>query len=463
MKQVYVICGSDCKTVKQQKVHNLLRICEKQIAQKLLNAAKLLQDHVYTETAVMCGTEDVFAVDIYYHSYCCKDYVNKYNLKIAELDFQNTAYSLSFIRDKLPVSQDRISVGLRSKVKCQELIRMGPMKHRGEIDVSAQDTFTVVTSNGEPNSSTLDECPFGNVSIASGTNTTETVTTTPEADAHLTTSPITDASGIPSIKSISLDYFLWLVNRLSKRIIEEDIQDYLKEKSRQFQSFAYWFSSYRNGGFVVNTNRTGSGVRFDQALEQSYNRPAKVSRGIIGVTRKKDAVALWGIIKHKKDEYVHLFKMQDGVDGELFVHHNFNQSSAKKIKELVQDFEECPYRRDCVQISKHLASKADIKDKTIKALIFIEYGCHCGFPAEELLVHEITSSAFFLVDKDRYVKKSVKSQLGTELLKLCPEIDAKGLTTPNKAYITDFMAMVRKTPFKELEPPVKIFNDLAVA
>ncbi len=34
----------------------------------------------------------------------------------------------------------------------------------------------------------------------------------------------------------------------------------------------------------------------DQALEQRYNRPAKVSGGIIGVTRKKEAVALWGII-----------------------------------------------------------------------------------------------------------------------------------------------------------------------
>ena len=119
--------GSDCKTVKQQKEHNLLRICEKQIAQKLLNAAKLLQDRVYTETAAMCGPEDVFAADIYYHSYCCKEYFNKYNLKIVEiiksleaeesvaagnerlkerflvleLDFQNTAYSLSFIREKL--------------------------------------------------------------------------------------------------------------------------------------------------------------------------------------------------------------------------------------------------------------------------------------------------------------------------------------------------------------------------
>jgi hypothetical protein len=55
--------------------------------------------------------------------------------------------------------------------------------------------------------------------------------------------------------------------------------------------------------------------------------------------------------------------------------------------------------------------------------------------------------------------------LGTEFLKLCPEIDAKGPPTaaPTKAYIIDFMAMVKKIPFKKLEPPVKIFNDLAVA
>ena len=55
--------------------------------------------------------------------------------------------------------------------------------------------------------------------------------------------------------------------------------------------FPLLYSSYMNGGFVVNTNRKGSGAPFDQALEQSYNRTAKVSCGIIGVTRKKDAVA----------------------------------------------------------------------------------------------------------------------------------------------------------------------------
>ena len=235
-------------------------------------------------------------------------------------------------------------------------------------------------------------------------------------------------------------------------------------------------------------------------------------------------MALWGIIKHKKDEYVHLLKMQDDVDGELSVHHNFNNSCAKKITELVKEIEDylqkvcSPFldletlknvltgeivskvdvlcctkmgrgaftefvenrlrdkkvsihstiskiKYSSPQVSKHSTSKADIKDETIKALMFIEYGRHRGFPAEELLVHEVTSSTFFLVDKDGYVKKSVKSQLAMELLKLCPEIDAKGPTTPppTKANIIDFMAIVRKIPLKKLEPPVKTFNDLAVA
>ena len=64
----------------------------------------------------------------------------------------------------------------------------------------------------------------------------------------------------------------------------------------------------------MNTIKKGSGVPFDQPLEQCYNRPAKVSGGIIGVTRKKDAVALWGIIKYKKDQYVDLKKKNDNQE-----------------------------------------------------------------------------------------------------------------------------------------------------
>ena len=73
----------------------------------------------------------------------------------------------------------------------------------------------------------------------------------------------------------------------------------------------------------------------------------------------------------------------------------------------------------------NLDSKADIKDETIKALMFLEYGYHWGFTVEGLLQHEITNSAFFLVDRDGYLRKSAKSQLMTKLLKLCPLIDRK--------------------------------------
>ena len=84
----------------------------------------------------------------------------------------------------------------------------------------------------------------------------------------------------------------------------------------------------------------GSGVPFDQALEQCYNRPAKVSGGIIGVTRKKDAVALWGIIKHKKDQFVDLLKKKNDIQEELSLHHDFNPSTTTMIISMVRDIEQ---------------------------------------------------------------------------------------------------------------------------
>ena len=113
----------------------------------------------------------------------------------------------------------------------------------------------------------------------------------------------------------------------------------------------------------------------------------------------------------------------------------------------------------------NLDIKADIKDETIKALMFIECMCHRGFTIEELLQHEIIKSAFFLVDKDGYLRKSAKSQLETELLKLCPLVDKMGPDTSPQthAIVIDFMALVRKVTLKKFEPPVKTFNDFAIA
>ena len=68
-----------------------------------------------------------------------------------------------------------------------------------------------------------------------------------------------------------------------------------------------------------------------------------------------------------------------------------------------------------------------------------------------------------LVDIDGYLRKSVKSQLETELLKLCPLVDKRGPETspPTQAMVIDYVAMVRKVPLKKLNPLVKTFHDFA--
>ena len=73
--------------------------------------------------------------------------------------------------------------------------------------------------------------------------------------------------------------------------------------------FPLLYQSYVDSGFVMNGSRKGSAVMFDQAVGKCYNWLAKVSGGVIGVTRKKDAVALWNIIKHEKEQFVNLVKM----------------------------------------------------------------------------------------------------------------------------------------------------------
>ena len=56
-----------------------------------------------------------------------------------------------------------------------------------------------------------------------------------------------------------------------------------------------------DGGFVGSqTSRCGSSLPFDQFLEKAYNKPPKVSGGIIGMTRRKENVTKWELNKHEK-------------------------------------------------------------------------------------------------------------------------------------------------------------------
>ena len=115
------------KLSNKRKYTSYLEFVKKRGAQKLLNAAMFFKDRVYTDTASMHKFEDIFAPDIYYHGYCCREYFNKYDSDIEEilkglededsitagdasfkeqflalgLDFATTAYSLTSIRDRV--------------------------------------------------------------------------------------------------------------------------------------------------------------------------------------------------------------------------------------------------------------------------------------------------------------------------------------------------------------------------
>ena len=97
----------------------------------------------------------------------------------------------------------------------------------------------------------------------------------------------------------------------------------------------FLYKHFKDGNFVCYlSERKGSAIGFDQALEKAYNFTAKAAGGIIGSTRQKEAVALWNIIKHQKDLFVSFLRDTANVgenQGELNnLHHEFNLKAATK-------------------------------------------------------------------------------------------------------------------------------------
>ena len=86
------------------------------------------------------------------------------------------------------------------------------------------------------------------------------------------------------------------------------------------------------------TKRKGSAVPVDQALESKYNKQAKSSSGIIGITRRKEAVCKWGLIKHEKANYSNFLRKISGVDHEddYSLHHEFSEKLSETDQTYIQ-------------------------------------------------------------------------------------------------------------------------------
>ena len=98
------------------------------------------------------------------------------------------------------------------------------------------------------------------------------------------------------------------------------------------------YNEFVKGNFVVNfTTRKGSSVLMDQAFEKSYNKPAKGKSGIIGITRRKEAVAQYDIIKHEKLRLVNylLEFCEINYDSEYDLHHESSPTITEKDEMMV--------------------------------------------------------------------------------------------------------------------------------
>ena len=99
------------------------------------------------------------------------------------------------------------------------------------------------------------------------------------------------------------------------------------------------YESFMQGGFVAKlTQRKGSAIPMDQALESKYNKPAESSSGVIGMTRRKEAVCKWNLVKHEKSRYTGLLSDIYGIsnEDEYSLHHEFSLKRTEADEKCVE-------------------------------------------------------------------------------------------------------------------------------
>lgn len=123
------------------------------------------------------------------------------------------------------------------------------------------------------------------------------------------------------------------------------------------------YESFLDGEFVVKlSQRSASAIPMDQALESKYNKPAKSASGIIGMTRRKEAVCKWNLMKHEKSKYTNLLREISGINNEdeYSLHHEFSEQRTEVDKNCVK------------QLASYIQERGnpfDVKESVIKNLV----------------------------------------------------------------------------------------------
>ena len=88
---------------------------------------------------------------------------------------------------------------------------------------------------------------------------------------------------------------------------------------------------------ATQTFRKVSSIPLDQALEIQYNKPAKNQSGIVGITRKKEAVNKWNILRHEKFQHTQFLEQMCNISNndQYSLHHEFSLSVTENNREAV--------------------------------------------------------------------------------------------------------------------------------
>ena len=176
------------------------------------------------------------------------------------------------------------------------------------------------------------------------------------------------------------------------------------------KKFPRIYESFVEGGFVVwQTAKCGSAVPMDQALEKEYNKLARGQGGIIGFSHRKEAVAQWNIIKHKKARFVkHLWEVCClTVEDEYSLRHEFSMTLTEADEECVQQI--AHYIRECKNLFDTANSKVttlvtgkEIDEETASSLLScIRKGEECYKEFRTTRLFNIAKKLFYPIPKIR--------------------------------------------------------------
>ena len=136
--------------------------------------------------------------------------------------------------------------------------------------------------------------------------------------------------------------------------------------------------------------------------------------------------------------------------------HDTIPSNRNEVTPKAQEFI-CPEEK---MQTKMIESKKDVSD----ALRFIDYARERKYEMNKLLNHEITSTSYFLINETKEghrLKKPDKFSLTRETREIVAKLpkDSQNVQRSFEMVVIDFMALVRKLPFKKLN--LRTYSDLA--